>query len=78
MEGLKKLNIEVPSDAATSYQGLDPEKTQNLKTHLYPTTDHGGTRYNSEDEEATPVYQDRWMDTGNEVHVPSVVLLRHT
>ena len=53
---LKKLNIEIPSDAAISYQGLDPKKNQNLKTHLYPTTDHGSTRYNSQDKEATPVH----------------------
>ena len=56
MEGLKKLSIEVPSDAAISHQGVDPEKNQNLKTHLYPTTDHGSTRYNSQDKEATQVY----------------------
>ena len=28
MEGLKKLNIEVPSHAAISYPGLDAEKTK--------------------------------------------------
>ena len=28
IRGLKKLSIEVPSDAAISYQGLDPEKNQ--------------------------------------------------
>ena len=28
MEGLKKRNIEVPSDATISYLGLDTEKTK--------------------------------------------------
>lgn len=55
MEGLKKLNTDVPSDAAISYLALDLEKNQNLKTHLHPK-DHGSTRYNSPAKEATPVY----------------------
>ena len=46
MEVLRKLNIEVPSDPAIPYLGIDPEKT---KIEKIPTpNNHGSTRYNNQ------------------------------
>ena len=71
----KQRRIHWQSDPEIQNLGVDPEKTKILR-HLYPK-DHGKTRYNGQDREATSVYKYRWMDTENGVNIHNAILLRH-
>ena len=57
-DSLKKLEIKPPYDPEIPLLGMYPEKTMIQKIHVYPNV-HCSTIYNSQDMEATKVFNDR-------------------